>query len=661
MGGFESLRGALDEGRALEPFLEGELRFSDEQLSDLAALKTVLQDAALAEAYRGSKNLPSEWDRIASLYSAQVPPQTWPNSGGKPKSNLGMPLILESIENLLSQIHMAFFSDPQPFLLEGTGNTKPEAARATAKLLKWAVKQAGFKEEIRKCIKSTLEFGQMGGKWGWQPAEKKTKKFTKSESGVVSSSAERQLLSAPTFEFVELRYLNPDPALRSHDIRLGKSVVHQIFVTASDLDNLRDNPGYKNIPARGDLKRILANMEEPTTDGLIASKTETWRTYQAEKEVVAANADPLNKPLEILEWTSGDRVISVLQRKIVIRNTENEFERINYVSQAFVDVIGSFYGFGVGMLLEGEQRFEQGVVNAWIDGLSLVLNPMWHRKKGVGTQTQNITASPGKVVNDDGDLAPLEKNSVTAEALQAIETSEARANRRVGSNFGSEMPTQAMRTAEGVNSFTSGLQVRLQYFVEQFAENVFIPVLEAFVEMMKENMQPKDIDCILSEDDGKTYEGDHLEIYNGTVSIDVLSSTKLAARRAMVSMVPLLLQLFATEPVQDSLAAQNKKLDYVELVSEVCDLAGWPMQDLIVDATPQDIQRYMQLQPGAQAAQAKAQQSNQDHQNALDLEEHKGTVRAGVQVVKHILDESKSANQLEPMAVQGLINPQPQK
>ncbi len=78
-----------------------------------------------------------------------------------------------------------------------------------------------------------------------------------------------------------------------------------------------------------------------------------------------------------------------------------------------------------------------------------------------------------------------------------------------------------------------------------------------------------------------------------------------------------------------------------------------------VDATPQDIQRYMQLQPGAQAAQAKAQQGAQDHQNALDLEEHKGTVRAGVQVVKHILDESKQANQLEPLAVQSLIGSSP--
>jgi hypothetical protein len=152
-------------------------------------------------------------------------------------------------------------------------------------------------------------------------------------------------------------------------------------------------------------------------------------------------------------YITKDRVIVVLQRKVILRNDDNDDECLPFLSASFIEVLNAFWGFGVGMLLQGEQKLETGVSNAWIDALALKLSPWFHRKKGVAAGSQNIQISPGKVVNDDGELTPGETESVSQEALNVIQVSEARARRRVGANFGSEMPTQAMRTAEGVQEF----------------------------------------------------------------------------------------------------------------------------------------------------------------------------------------------------------------
>jgi hypothetical protein len=645
--GLELLKTALDEGQAQAPFLAEEI--TPEQLSDETALKLVVQDAQMAERYVNSKALPNEWNNIDDLYRAWVPTETWPGTN-VPRASLSMPLILEAIENMLSQVHMAFFSDAKPFAMDPAGKTKPEAARAFGKVLLWSLKMSGAREEFRKVLKSAFLYGQCVGKWGWQISTHQKATYKKDADGSVKKHVQDHEISRPTFEFVELRNILVDPSLRNHDIRNARYVIHQSFVTADDLEDLTAS-GYTNVPTRAQLADILASQGESTDDSMGGNKVDTQRAYQAEGQDKQFSANPLNQPLEILEYTTRDSVITVLQRKIVIRNEENEFGRINYVSCAFIDVLGAWFGFGVARLLGGEQQLQAGVANRWIDALDLAMNPMWHRKKGVGANSQNINAAPGKVVNDDGELTPIKPNVESAEALQAISTSEARANRRVGANFGQEMPTQAMRTAEGVNSFTAGVQVRLQYFIENFASLVFIPVLEAFVQLAKDNLQPEQINVILSDEDGKEYEADVMDLYNGSYALEVLSSTKLAARRALAAMANQLTQMFTAEPVQNALLAQGKKVNFSEFVQQLIDMTGWPAEGLIVDATPEDIQRAMQMNPAVIAAQAKGQQLDQEHNNDMELEEAKGTARAGVSVVKHILDAS---HQPEPQAVKPL-------
>jgi len=637
--GFEKLKQSIDEGRALEPILAKDTAFPGQSLEDINAMKIVVQCAEIGEKYLQSKTLTTEWNTDDDLYRAYVTPRNWPNSN-TPRSNISMPLILETIETIMPQTHLAFFSDPQPFLLDPKGRTSAAAARATSKLVAWSMDVSDFEEEIRKMEKSTMQYGQCIGKWGWKIAKVRKKKYSRAEDGQVAMKEDDADIAHPTFEAIDLRNVIVDPATRSHDIRKSGWRVHQKYIDATGLDDLRNDGTYKNVPTRDELNTILAEQAEATRDSLIAGKIQTWRENQAERQGVSTSPDPLKQPLEILEYEDNDRIITVLQRAIVIRNDENEEHCSHYVSVAFIDVLNAFYGFGVAKLLEGEQRLQAGVANLYVDSLSLKLNPTWQRKGGIGAKSQNITVGPGKVVSQDGELIPLPMESISAEAMNALQASEARAARRVGANFGQNMPTQAMRTAEGVQDFTSGVQVRLQYFVNNFARMVYLPVVEAFIGLCKDNLTPEQLNSILTDEEGKAYEGDVLEVYNGNYSVGVLSSTKLAGRRAMQAMIPLMMQMLGQPALVSLLNVQGKKFDFVEFFNEVFDISGWPSTDLIVDMTPEDMQRMQQSNPAAVKAQADQQKQTVQHQNDLEKIQAKGEASAGVQVIRHVLSES---------------------
>lgn len=639
--GFENLPNAI-QAPAPSTLLPDQVAWSDEQMADMAALQMVLGDVQKAEAFIQSKNMTIDWENFDNLYRGIVNKKTWPGTDNA-SASLSMPVILEAVEKVLPAIHLAFFSDKQPFILTPRGKTSQGAARANANLLKWATKMSGFKEEIRKTLKSCLLYGFCASRWGWC-VDSKTEadySFDETNKAKVSRTPKKQQTSYPTFENVELRNILFDPSLREQDCRKGRYVIAQCFTDAEGLDDLREDESYQNIPSRADLVKILAAAAEPTTDTLKGSKQISWRDNQAAPQDSTQSVDPLKQPLELLEYVTDDRIITVLQRVIVIRNEANEFDSKTFLSCAFIDVPGAMYGFGIGKLLTGEQLLQTSVVNKWIDSLALALNPAFTEQKGLGAGAQQVKVGPGKILTSVGTLTQIKIDPMTTEALNAISSSELRATRRVGANGGDNMPTQALRTAEGVNSFNQGIVDKLQYFIEIFSDMVFIPALESFLEMCKRNLQPEEINAILSDEDGKAYQGSILDVYNGKVNIEVLSSTKLAARRAAANLVPMIIQLVQAQSVMDSLTAQGKKFDFTEFLKETVDLAGWDINSLVVEADQQDIARHMAMQPGAQKAAGEMQLLDKQHQDKLSEIEATGLMRSGVDVVKHTLDGSK--------------------
>jgi hypothetical protein len=645
MAGLESLETAIQPGVAEAPITAEQTRPADDGWDDDVALGIVLRDASETMAYLNSKALvPVGIDIADDLVRAFQRARQWPD--GKPRANLSMHVSLQAIEKIMPALYMSLFGQGKktPFIVSAKGKTKPEAARANASLLSWAIKGANLKEEMRLMLKTALTYGFCVGTDYWESKEQRKKVYTRGNNGKMAGTEKVEDIEVPMFECLNLKNVLVDPGLRRQDVQAGaKFVCKQIFTDAYGLEDLRDNPDYKNIPTQEELANILATKGEPTEDTLGASKQAVWREFQAQLESQASSKDPLAQPLEILEYTTVDRVVSVLQRKIVIRNNPNERGKLNYRTCAYIDVLGSAWGFGVPRLVGGEQRLQAGVINNWVDSLALTLSPSFQLLKGIGPGTQSIPMSPGKVITESGELKPLVVPDVTKPAMEAIASSDQRANEKVGANGGSNLPNAAMRTAEGVQAFAGDVIQRLQYFLESFINLVYIPTLESFLELMKDHLTVDQVNSILTESEGKAYVGDIAEVYNAAVDVDVIAGSNMMAKFAASQLAPQILQLVTAGPVSDQLEVAGKKFDFSEFVTEYVDLMGWDVENLIVDMTPEDKQRVAQKNAAMIKAQSDSSLQDQKHNDNLSEIDAKAAGQAGVATVRQLLKSHSDA------------------
>jgi hypothetical protein len=642
-GGFSSLPDAINLNAALSPITAEEVRVEGELWDDDVALGIVLADAWETITYLQSKGLvPTGIENSDDLVRGWVKPRQW--ADGKPRANLTMHVTMQAIEKIMHALHMSLFGQghKKPFLVNPLGTTTPEAARANATLLDWAMKQAGTKEEMRISLKTALTYGFMVGGTSWCSKTLRKKVYKKDATGKMQGKMEEVDLELPHYECMDLKMILVDPGLKRQDLQHGaKFVIKQIMTDGYGLDQLRDDPSYKNIPTNEQLADFLANKQEMTEDTLGADKRAVWREYQAKLESEPTSKDPMAQPLEILEYRTGHCVVSVLQRKLVIRNEENEFGKLPYHSCAFIDCLGSAWGFGVARLLSGEQRLQQGVMNNSIDSLALVLNPVFQLLKGIGPGTQSIPISPGRVINESGELKPLVVPDVSKTGLEFIAQSDQRAMAKVGAQGGADMSTGTARTAQGVQAFAGDTVQGLQYFLEIFIDLVYLPVLREFLELMHEHLTIEQVNKILTTQEGKAYEGDITDVYNAEYDVDVIAGANMMAKFAAAQLAPQIIQLVSAGPVADQFETSGIKFDYKEFAQETLDMMGWDVENLIVPMTAEDKQRVQQKNQALQRAQGMAQLQTQKHGDDMEDIDAKASGQAGVAVVRSVLKNNE--------------------
>lgn len=663
MPGFENLPQAIPQGLAQQPILPADVRFDDEgEWTDETALGIVIADIDSGIAYEQAKNLITTMEMTDDFIRGYVRIRPWPNSD-KPRSALSLPVVLEAVEKILRRTHLALFgSGKDPYLVTAVGKTKPEVARVWQSLLRWAVRVSDLKEQSRLCMKGIFSYGFGGLIDGWDSRErvKRTEKYRKGEAGKIERNldAKKEAIAEPTVEAFNLRNIIFDPTCPSQDPRKGKWFAIRTTVTAYDLDDMREDPTYdeeyddedsgekktrSKIPTRDELRMILANKEEPAENSMIATQPNQTREFQKQDDRLPMSKDPLLQPLELIQYNREDRVVTVLQRKIVIRNEAKKEPSLGCYGCAFIDVLNSMFGWGIGRLLGGEQRFQQGVLNTWVDALALVLNPAFQQLKGMGAGSQNISIGPGKVITTEGELKPLVAPDVSAAAQNAIAASEQRSARRIGNEGGANMPTQAMRTGSGVQAFQGTDTEASQYFMESYVDLVFIPVLKAFLEHICEHLTPEQIQQILSDEDGKAYGGDILDIYNADVKIEITSSTKLAVRQAAAQAAPLVAQLVSNTAVQQQLAMAGIKFNFAEFLQEYLELTGWDVSSLINEMSPADLQRMREMNQAMSQAAGRVALEQVQHQNDLDTVDAKAASQGALAVLKGVVRQHEQA------------------
>ena len=657
MPGFETLKQAGDLNAAMAPVTPEQVEIRDPWADDVA-LGIVLADVDAAIAYEQAKSFITSIEVADDLVRGYVRVRPWPNTD-KPRSALSMPVVLEAVEKIMPFLHLSIFgSGKDPFEVTAIGQSKPAAAKAWQSLLRWSVKVSDFKEGSRLTMKNILQYGWGGGSPGWEEEEIVKKKYRKTADGKGverDPDESKEVIAKPTYEAFNIRNVGFDPCCPTHDPRKGRFWYKRIIVSGYDLDAMRDDDTYKNIPSLEQLSTILANKEEPAKDSMLAAKPNQTRELQAQQDILPASKDPLQSPLELLEYRTDTRIVTVLQRIIVIRNEENS-EGKCVVGCAFIDVLNSLFGFGIARLLNGEQRLQQGVLNTWVDSLALVLNPSFQNIKGtLGNGQQNISIAPGKVITVEGELKPLVATDVSETAGNAIEASQLRAMKRVGAEGGSNMPASAMRTGSGVQAFQGDITQRLQYFMEQYIDLVFVPVLEYFLDHAKEHLTPDQIKQILTDEDGKSYEGDILDIYNCDTKIEIIAGVKLTTKQAAQQAAPLIMQLLQNSAVQTALQVQAKKFDFALFMEEYLELQGWDIEQLFVPMTADDQKRVQEQNQAMSRGAAMAQLQQQKHGDDLDTIDKKSADQASLAVLRSHLkvEEQKGMDALDNVGTPG--------
>lgn len=670
--------------------------------TDEAALNLVIQDTERAEKFIMARLWMSEWRVAKALYEAPVRQTYWRDTL-VPRASNAYPLVAQHVRAILDQSLPAVFPDNTPFAVEPNPGTPRQVARAWEAILSQQLREANVKAQVRLVMKDAEIFGTGIGKFGWETYERKRTLWKHSaqpvqveskipggtptfihtkESDDLDEYDVVELVSQPFFKRIEINHLLVAPGTREPDVRQAEYVVYRDYLTIRDLNRLRDFMGY-DIPSEEILRAIATSPAEQAPSSALENEATAYPTqgHRALPRYLDDSEDPLEHKLEVLEHWTKDRVIVILQRKVVIRNMINPLGIIPFVSCFWDDVPGTFYSFGIPRRIGGIQTHIQGLRNARLDDIHLNLQNMWKAKRGSNIAAQPIRAYPGAVfkVDDMESLQPLDKQPVLQEAYKEEEVLMADAEKTTGANElltqgaqSSGNRTSGMRTATGAGAVSAASSSRVQSFVDVVCEQVLVPTLYSFLKMSRLWLDPAKMRAVVGKTLWTTLEGTYggallVDMYNNSdIQFSLLAGSNIAAKQRMMQAAPLEMQMYMAPAVQQGLAAAGLKVNWVEISRRVEQASGWNSQDdVIIEQTADDKQRAQASNPkvmDAQSTRARLQQMHQnksdemaqDHTQKLQQIDAQGMANAGEDALEKSTERAMEREET-PELTQGLL------
>jgi hypothetical protein len=283
-----------------------------------------------------------------------------------------------------------------------------------------------------------------------------------------------------------------------------------------------------------------------------------------------------------------------------------------------------FYGQAMSDVLEGEQRFQQAVLNARIDELALSIHPPTVKHRGINVPQSQLRQRPGALISADDPskhVIRLFPTGATSQAFVEQEASENRAQKITGLNdLVSGAPARqnpALRTATGANALASGAFSRIQYFVENVEMNVLQCML---ADTHKMNQRFLDPNQLVQAVDGR--ELDPLSVFNADVRFKMRAGSKMTSRQALSAMAPPLMQLMMNPLLLQQLATQGQTVDFPAVFMLFADSIGYTERiELIRDMTQQEVQAMQQSQPDAEQTKLQLQQERMKDLRELSNQE----------------------------------------
>jgi len=650
---------------------------------DDAAIEMVLADAANAQSWIESNQWNENWRQIDILYDSPKIFSVWEGTVQQ-KPAVNRYTLAQHVNSIHPTLIEGLFYNEECFEAEPRPGTASETVRARAAVIKAQFEEMDFENEVSLGLFQQILHGTGIWKWGLKYEEEEYFTYERKEPPLEQTNSLGQTVTAntamskqwrevkhtrmavkPFFENLDLRDVLVDPKLKWPDIRRAGFVIHKSYVTLDDLLRLKKDPNFgKYLTETEDEIKAWFNPPEKEQPAQLGNLDTTPGSPAIAGQGVPGwletTEDPYEQSLMCLERWSCDKVITVLNNKKLIQNRENPYGCIPFYSANWYNRIRAFYGLGVGKMVGTDQRLQQGLENAGLELLQLILDPPFAVSDDANVPSQNVRFRKGGFIKIKGDvragIAPLEMPRLPVGELFAfLSNSEAKSEAADGSNAlfqqgsmpgpGTAGKSSATRNATGAAGVIAATSGRLQGPLEHFLQQVFIPWIYQLDELNRRFIMTTSegsdvIKAVLAEELGKDYKFEESDFLSGRVKFSVKAGAHLASRKLAAQMLPVITQIFDNPQIQQQLNQISEEyVDVKELLLLWLEIIGLHnRKSLIKPMTPQ-MKQNQKAQGEMAKAQAQAMLKSQDFQQQQQLLKQKGEQGIARDVINKSLDQ----------------------
>lgn len=570
------------------------------------------------------------WNIAANLYHGVVEQRKWEGTSVD-RASLPVPIAFDQVEAAVPIITGALFNYYPSFfdVLPGADALPKDADHqrlVLAQYMETPFDDSGITPvtHMKMAVKHAAKFGDGIVELSWDGAKKR-----------------------PVVEFRDLRDIYFDPTTPGPAIDWSPAVIDRALMSVQDLASLRGTKGVK-IPSDGVLNFLAKSR------ALTQGDWTKQREAAARKEYLYIGdlrTDPKHQLVEVLKYWTKDRLIWVLGRYWCAINQKNPYGFIPYQKAPYIAIEGRAYGMSLPDILEGEQKYAQGIRNARLDNLALSLHPPRTRAQGTPSTPGSTAWRPGLEdrVSDPKQVEIAKVENFTADAYQEEQIINQNADRRSGVNSmvqsGIPVASNANRNATGVSAQQQAVSNRLSTPVENIEQFMIVPLLYKMQRLIQK-YAPEQLTA--TDENGQTVTA-HKSVFDKTVTFRMEAGSRMRTKNALGQFLLPITQVLFNPAVMHEANVQGQTLDFGEFSRFFQDATGTSQSyQFFRNMLPQEQQALNQPDPKT----AMAMQMKQ-----LDAQVRTGAyqTKAQTETQKNVLEYKARTNETSEASARHLL------
>jgi hypothetical protein len=334
--------------------------------------------------------LKQKWDDYYDLYRGVL------NSNTKAtwQAQIFVPYVFSTIETIVPRI----VAGRPKINVIAREEGDSDYAKVQGHLLDFFWDQMKMDEQLADIVRQMLIYGTSVVKLTW---DKKIEEVEEEipvdanfpELGQTSVEVEQIVENHPTVEMVDLYDFFWDP--KGYDIDTCAWVAHRTHRSYDYLLKMQKQGLYKNIT-------LLEEMKHRPFQGESDKNSRHSVLSTSDPNAISGNSDK-EANIELIEYWEDNRVITIANRKIVIRDEKNPFAHGKKPFVRFVDqsLPKEFCGVGEVEPIETLQKELNDMRNQRMDNASLILNRMWLVANGANVDENELVSDVGGIIHTD--------------------------------------------------------------------------------------------------------------------------------------------------------------------------------------------------------------------------------------------------------------------